>query len=88
MKTGDKFLKFYFFAKNTELYPQIVVLLGDRYELLSIASACVVLKKPIAHISGGEISEGAYDEYIRHALSKLSYLHFPQRKHTVGELYS
>jgi UDP-hydrolysing UDP-N-acetyl-D-glucosamine 2-epimerase len=59
-----------------ELNPQIVVLLGDRYELLPIASACVVLKIPIAHISGGEISEGAYDEYIRHAVSKLSYIHF------------
>ena len=59
-----------------ELNPQIVILLGDRYELLSIASACVVLKIPIAHISGGEISEGAYDEYIRHAVSKLSYIHF------------
>lgn len=59
-----------------ELNPQIVVLLGDRYELLSIASACVVLKIPIAHISGGEITEGAYDEYIRHAVSKLAYIHF------------
>lgn len=59
-----------------ELNPQIVVLLGDRYELLPIASVCVVLKIPIAHISGGEISEGAYDEYIRHAVSKLSYIHF------------
>lgn len=59
-----------------ELNPQIVVLLGDRYELLPIASACVILKTQIAHISGGEISEGAYDEYIRHALSKLSYIHF------------
>lgn len=59
-----------------ELNPQIVVLLGDRYELLPIASACVVLRTPIAHISGGEITEGAYDEYIRHAVSKLSYLHF------------
>lgn len=59
-----------------ELNPDMVVLLGDRYELLPIASACVVLKIPIAHISGGEISEGAIDEYIRHAVSKLSYLHF------------
>ncbi|QHW32611.1 UDP-N-acetylglucosamine 2-epimerase (hydrolyzing) [Paenibacillus rhizovicinus] len=59
-----------------ELKPNMVVLLGDRYELLPIASACVVLRIPIAHISGGEVSEGAYDEYIRHAVSKLSYLHF------------
>lgn len=59
-----------------ELNPHIVILLGDRYELLPIASACIVLKMPIAHISGGEISEGAFDEYIRHAVSKLSYIHF------------
>ncbi|QHT63433.1 UDP-N-acetylglucosamine 2-epimerase (hydrolyzing) [Paenibacillus lycopersici] len=59
-----------------ELAPDMVVLLGDRYELLPIAGACVVLRIPIAHISGGEVSEGAYDEYIRHAVSKLSYLHF------------
>ena len=59
-----------------ELNPQIVVLLGDRYELLPIASACVVLRTPIAHISGGEITEGAFDEYFRHAVSKLSYIHF------------
>ncbi len=59
-----------------ELNPDMVVLLGDRYELLPIAGACVVLKIPIAHISGGEVSEGAIDEYIRHAVSKLSYLHF------------
>ena len=85
-----------------ELNPQMVVLLGDRYELLPIASACVVLRIPIAHISGGEISEGAYDEYIRHAMSKLSYIHFtsteayrrrviqlgeaPERVYNVGDL--
>ncbi|SDX28710.1 UDP-N-acetylglucosamine 2-epimerase [Paenibacillus sp. CF384] len=59
-----------------ELNPDMVVLLGDRYELLPIAGACVILNIPIAHISGGEVSEGAIDEYIRHAVSKLSYLHF------------
>jgi len=59
-----------------ELHPDMVVLLGDRYELLPIASACIVLKIPIAHIAGGEITEGAIDDYIRHAVTKLSYLHF------------
>lgn len=59
-----------------EIKPQMVVILGDRYELLPIAGACVALKIPVAHISGGEISEGAYDEYFRHAITKLSYLHF------------
>lgn len=56
--------------------PDMLVLLGDRYELLAFASAAVVLKIPIAHISGGEITEGAFDEYIRHAITKLSMLHF------------
>jgi GDP/UDP-N,N'-diacetylbacillosamine 2-epimerase (hydrolysing) len=58
------------------LHPDIVILLGDRYELLAISSACLIHKIPIAHISGGEISEGAYDEYVRHAITKLSFLHF------------
>ena len=58
------------------LQPDIVILLGDRYELLAISSACLICKIPIAHISGGEVSEGAYDEYIRHAITKLSFLHF------------
>ena len=59
-----------------KLAPDIVVLLGDRYELLPIASACLIFGIPIAHISGGETTEGAYDEYVRHAVSKLSFLHY------------
>lgn len=58
------------------LSPDMVVLLGDRYEALSIASACVILNIPVAHISGGDITYGAYDDMFRHALTKLSYLHF------------
>lgn len=59
------------------LCPDIMVVLGDRYELLPICSAAVVLNIPIAHISGGDITEGAIDEQIRHAVSKMAYLHFP-----------
>lgn len=59
------------------LKPDLLVLLGDRFELLSAAQAAMVLKIPIAHISGGELTEGAIDESIRHAITKMSHLHFP-----------
>lgn len=58
------------------LRPDILVILGDRYEMLAVATAATILRIPIAHIAGGEISEGAFDDNIRHALTKLSTLHF------------
>lgn len=58
------------------LKPDVAVILGDRFELLAAASAAVALRIPLAHIHGGESSEGVIDEQIRHALTKLSYLHF------------
>lgn len=58
------------------LKPDAVIILGDRYEMLAMASAAVISKIPIIHLHGGEITEGAYDDAIRHAVSKLSYLHF------------
>lgn len=57
--------------------PDLLVLVGDRYELLAIASAALFQKIPIAHLSGGEITGGAIDDLVRHALTKLSHLHFP-----------
>ncbi len=57
--------------------PDIVVLLGDRYEILAVAIACMIANVPIAHIHGGETTEGAIDEAIRHSITKMSYLHFP-----------
>ncbi len=59
-----------------ELKPDLIVVLGDRFELLSVASASLVANIPIAHIHGGEVTEGAYDDSIRHALTKMSSLHF------------
>jgi GDP/UDP-N,N'-diacetylbacillosamine 2-epimerase (hydrolysing) len=59
-----------------QIKPDILILLGDRYEVLSLASAALIFKIPIAHLHGGEITEGAYDESIRHAVTKLSHLHF------------
>jgi UDP-hydrolysing UDP-N-acetyl-D-glucosamine 2-epimerase len=58
------------------LKPHIVVILGDRYEMLAAATAATLLHLPIAHLHGGECTEGAMDESIRHAITKLSYWHF------------
>lgn len=58
------------------LKADVVVILGDRYEMLAMASAAIISKLPIIHLHGGEITEGAYDDAIRHAITKLSYLHF------------
>lgn len=59
-----------------ELQPDLIVILGDRYEMLAAASAALIFGIPVAHLHGGEITEGAYDDSIRHAITKLSYLHF------------
>jgi UDP-hydrolysing UDP-N-acetyl-D-glucosamine 2-epimerase len=58
------------------LAPDVVVVLGDRYEILAAAQAALIARIPIAHIHGGETSEGAYDESIRHAVTKMAQLHF------------
>jgi len=58
------------------LLPDLLILLGDRYEMLALASAAMIFKIPIAHLHGGEITEGAYDDSIRHAITKMSHLHF------------
>ncbi|MGH1487597.1 MAG: UDP-N-acetylglucosamine 2-epimerase [Cellvibrionaceae bacterium] len=57
------------------LKPDILILLGDRFELLAIAQVALVMKIPILHIHGGEVTEGAYDDAIRHAVSKMSMVH-------------
>ena len=59
-----------------ELNPDLVLILGDRYELIPIVTAANIARIPVAHLNGGELTEGAIDELIRHALTKLSYLHF------------
>ena len=56
--------------------PDLVVLLGDRYEILCAAIAANFCRIPIAHLHGGEITEGAYDDGFRHAITKLSHIHF------------
>ncbi|MCS0714505.1 UDP-N-acetylglucosamine 2-epimerase [Escherichia coli] len=85
-----------------ELCPDILLVLGDRYELLPIVSAANIAQIPVAHLNGGELTEGAIDESFRHAITKLSQLHFtamdeytqrviqmgesPERVFTVGEV--
>lgn len=59
-----------------DLNPDIVVVLGDRFEIFSAASAAMIARIPIAHIHGGETTEGAFDEAIRHSITKMSHLHF------------
>lgn len=69
------------------LKPDILVVLGDRFEILAAAQAAMVARIPIAHIHGGEATEGLIDEAIRHAVTKMSHLHFtaaePYRKRVI-----
>lgn len=58
------------------LKPDLLVLLGDRFEILAAAQAALVSRIPIAHIAGGDITEGAFDEAIRHSITKMANIHF------------
>jgi GDP/UDP-N,N'-diacetylbacillosamine 2-epimerase (hydrolysing) len=85
-----------------ELKPDLIVVLGDRFEIFSAVAAALVARIPVAHLHGGELTEGAFDEAIRHSITKMSHLHFvatdeyrrrviqlgeqPQRVFTVGGL--
>jgi GDP/UDP-N,N'-diacetylbacillosamine 2-epimerase (hydrolysing) len=60
----------------SDLRPDLLLLLGDRYEILAAAAAALLARVPIAHLHGGETTEGAIDEAIRHAVTKMSHLHF------------
>lgn len=58
------------------LKPDLVVVLGDRFEIFAAASAALVSRLPIAHLHGGEVTAGAFDEAFRHSITKMSHLHF------------
>ena len=58
------------------LEPDIIVILGDRFEIFSAAATATALRIPIAHIHGGELTEGAFDDYLRHSITKMSHIHF------------
>lgn len=59
-----------------ELQPDLMLVLGDRYEIFSAVAAAMVARIPVAHLCGGETTEGAFDEAIRHSITKMSHLHF------------
>lgn len=59
-----------------ELKPDIAIVLGDRYEIFSAVSSALIANIPIAHLHGGETTEGAFDESVRHSITKMSHLHF------------
>ncbi|MCL6479865.1 MAG: UDP-N-acetylglucosamine 2-epimerase (hydrolyzing) [Peptococcaceae bacterium] len=62
------------------LKPDILVVLGDRFEVFAAVQAAMVARIPVAHIAGGDVTEGAYDEAIRHSITKMSHLHFVTNK--------
>lgn len=59
-----------------ELCPDLIVVLGDRFEILSAVAAALVAQIPVAHIHGGELTEGNFDDSLRHSITKMSHLHF------------
>lgn len=61
-----------------KLRPDMLLILGDRYEMLTVASAALIFGIPIAHIAGGAVSRGAYDESIRHSITKMSHIHLTE----------
>jgi GDP/UDP-N,N'-diacetylbacillosamine 2-epimerase (hydrolysing) len=63
-----------------DLKPDIIVILGDRFEIFSAVSAAMIARIPMAHLHGGETTEGAFDEAIRHSITKMSHLHFTAAK--------
>lgn len=85
-----------------DLRPDLLVILGDRFEIFTAVAAALVARIPVAHLHGGEKTEGAFDEALRHAITKMSHLHFvaaeeyrgrviqlgeaPERVHLVGGL--
>ena len=60
----------------SQLSPDLIVVLGDRYEIFSAVAAALVLRIPVAHLHGGELTAGAFDEALRHSITKMSHLHF------------
>lgn len=66
--------------------PDLMLLLGDRYEILATALAAVVARVPIAHMLGGDVTEGAIDDSIRHAITKCAALHFPSNAESAARI--
>lgn len=64
-----------------------IIVLGDRYEILAAAQAAMFLDIPLAHIHGGEVTEGAFDDAIRHSITKMANIHFPATKEFAKRIY-
>ncbi len=60
----------------SDLKPDLILVLGDRFEVFSAVSAALVLRIPVAHLHGGEVTEGSLDDSLRHAITKMSHIHF------------
>ena len=83
--SSDIILQFLKFVKKNK--PEVIILLGDRYETLLIAYCATIQKIPIMHFHGGELSFGSYDEQFRHSISKMSYWHFVATKKSQNRVY-
>lgn len=68
------------------LKPDLLVLLGDRFEILAAAQAALVARLPIAHLLGGDTTEGAFDEAIRHSITKMAHLHFVSNEQSAARV--
>lgn len=83
--SNSKFTEIKYLSNSIEKYskalrslnPNLTLLLGDRYETFSFAIASMYSNLPIAHISGGETTLGSIDDYLRHSITKMAYIHFP-----------
>lgn len=73
-------------AALDDLTPDLVVLLGDRYEILAAAMAAHLLRLPVVHLSGGDVTSGSLDDAMRHAISRLSHLHLPSNDDSARRL--
>ena len=77
------------FSKTFDnLKPNILLILGDRYEIFVAAQAAFILKVKIAHIHGGELTQGAVDDVFRHMITKMSHLHFENLMMIIKGLYN
>ena len=72
-----------------DLKPELLLVLGDRFEIFSAVTVALIMKVPVAHLHGGESTEGAIDESIRHSITKMSHLHSVSYTHlTLPTIYS
>ncbi len=69
-----------------EVKPDLVLVLGDRYEIFAVSSAAASLSVPLAHISGGDVTIGAKDDFYRHCITKMANLHFPSNNESYNRL--